>query len=141
MYCKGISQFRSPEEIQPDLTVRSASASRQPQQSTTAGRLTRFPSDLLESSVDPQPPRPVEAAGAAGAVVLPIDFQETSTLNEEIEYEHSQEAMVRVYQPPVVNNSRGQSTPTPINGFQVCFYQKLLVLEMEVMKKILQMTH
>ena len=91
----------------------------------------------MESSVDPQPPRPVEAAGAAGAVVLPIDFQETSTLNEEIEYEHSQEAMVRVYQPPVVNNSRGQSTaPTPINGFQVCFYQKLLVLEMEGMKKI-----
>ena len=43
-------QFRSPEEIQPDLTVLSASSR---QQSTA--RLTRFPSDLLETSVDPQP--------------------------------------------------------------------------------------
>ena len=45
-------QFRSPEEIQPDLTVQSASSSSR-QQSTA--RLTRFPSDLLETSVDPQP--------------------------------------------------------------------------------------
>ena len=44
-------QFRSPEEIQPDLTVQSASSSRQ----QNTARLTRFPSDLLETSVDPQP--------------------------------------------------------------------------------------
>ena len=59
---KGTSQFRSPEEIQPDLTVQSASRE---QQSTA--RLTRFPSDLLESSVDPQPSA-AAAAQAAQAV-------------------------------------------------------------------------
>ena len=61
-------------------------------------------------------------AAQARAVVLPIDFQETSTLNE-VKQDDSSEAMVRVYQPPVVNNSRGQTSgQQSINGFQVLFY-------------------
>ena len=119
-----ISHYRSPEEIQPDFTVQSG---RQ--------RLTRFPSDLLESSVDPplkkqkqkhqhqqplnQLPQPLEQpckaepASKSLDTVLPRDFQETTrTL--------SPEDMVRVYQPPAVSNAgRGHAGGQPLNGFQV----------------------
>ena len=65
---KRTSQFRSPEEIQPDLTVQSASRAEGHQQSkAAAGRLRRFPSDLLESSVDPQPSAAAGAEQAAQA--------------------------------------------------------------------------
>ena len=65
---------------------------------------------------------PYKKAAQATAAVLPIDFQETSTLNE-VKQDDSSEAMVRVYQPPVVNNSRGQTSgQQSINGFQVLFY-------------------
>ena len=65
-------------------------------------------------------------AAQATAAVLPIDFQETSTLNE-VKQDDSSEAMVRVYQPPVVNNSRGQTSgQQSINGFQVLFYNMFI---------------
>ena len=90
---KDYFHFRSPEEIQPDLTVQSA---RRP-------FLSRFPSDLLESSVDPRFPSDLieSSVDPPADLVLPRDFQSTSE-------------MVRVYQPPTVNNSRA-----PLNGFQV----------------------
>ena len=70
------------------------------------------------------------AQAQATAVVLPIDFQETSTLNE-VKQDDFSEAMVRVYQPPVVNNSRGQTSgQQSINGFQVLFYNTFNVYGM-----------
>ena len=103
---------RSPEEILPDLTVQSA-------KTLASSHLKRFPSDLLESSVDP---------------VLPnSDFQETqsSTLREQeaagatAATEADPNSMVRVYQQPAVTH-RGQTSTSgqlqpqqPLNGFQV----------------------
>ena len=100
----------------PDLTVQSA-------KTLASSHLKRFPSDLLESSVDP---------------VLPLlsnnpkDFQETqsSTLTETEEEQaateqHLEPSMVRVYNQPAVTH-RGQTPtssvhlqPQPLNGFQV----------------------
>ena len=99
----------------PDLTVQSA-------KTLASSHLKRFPSDLLESSVDP---------------VLPLlsnnpkDFQETqsSTLTETEEEQAAKEnlepSMVRVYNQPTVTH-RGQTStssvhlqPQPLNGFQV----------------------
>ena len=58
-------------------------------------------------------------------MVLPIDFQETSTLNK-LEHDNSEDsstAMVRVYQPPVVNTTSTRSLTSgsqqPLNGFRV----------------------
>ena len=57
--------------------------------------------------------------------MLPIDFQETSTLNK-LEHDNSEDsstAMVRVYQPPVVNTTSTRSLTSgsqqPLNGFRV----------------------
>ena len=58
--------------------------------------------------------------------MLPIDFQETSTLNK-LEHDNSEEsstsAMVRVYQPPVVNTTSTRTNTSgsqqPLNGFRV----------------------
>ena len=113
-----IPNYRSPEEILPDLTVQSA-------KTLASSHLKRFPSDLLESSVDP---------------VLPLlsnnpkDFQETqsSTLTETEEEQAAKEnlepSMVRVYNQPTVTH-RGQTPtssvhlqPQPLNGFQVILF-------------------
>ena len=101
----------------PDLTVQSA-------KTLASSHLKRFPSDLLESSVDP---------------VLPnSDFQETqsSTLREQeaagasvfnatAATQADPNSMVRVYQQPAVTH-RGQTSTSgqlqpqqPLNGFQV----------------------
>lgn len=120
-----IPNYRSPEEILPDLTVQSA-------KTLASSHLKRFPSDLLESSVDP---------------VLPLlsnnpkDFQETqsSTLTETEEEQaateqHLEPSMVRVYNQPAVTH-RGQTPtssvhlqPQPLNGFQVRNFANYIAL-------------
>lgn len=93
--------FRSlEEEIEPDLTVQSA-------KTLTTRLLKRFPSDLLESSVDP---------------VLPRDFQATTSTLVEQQIAPDDDKMVRVYQPPQVTTSRGgqiSSSGPSQNGLQV----------------------
>ena len=55
----------------------------------------------------------------------PLDLG-LGTLNE-VKQDDSSEAMVRVYQPPVVNNSRGQTSgQQSINGFQVLFFNMFI---------------
>ena len=88
------------------MTVQSA-------KTLASSHLKRFPSDLLESSVDP---------------VLPnTDFQEltqsSTLLSQDQVIGEDQPDMVRVYRQPAVSH-RGQTTPTglqpqPLNGFQV----------------------